>query len=151
MMAKQNDAAADVAQAQPMAAAPAVAIRVRFAPPGYPGKNPAVSRNVADAVLIGVFGERPLELAGFTLAQRAGDGQIVVFAPRTAPLQSAPEAIQPRRVKAPDGIETDSADGTIPATGAKQALDGLRQSLRDAWARANAGGVTQWGAEIPLG
>lgn len=123
--------------------------RIRFSPPSYAGKNPDTMPNIANGVILGVLGAK-LELAGFTLALNRANSTISVYMPKTAPLTSAPEAVQIARHKAPDGIETDSPDGTLPVNGGRAALDAFKQSVLDAWARCNAGGQTAWGTEFPL-
>ena len=110
--------------------------RVRFAPPSYPGKDPQ-KPYVASAVILGPLGDK-LELGGFVL-QRQPDSTISVYMAKAGTLASSPEAIAPARTKAPDGIETDAADGTMPVLGSRQAVEHLRQSIRNAWAACNVG------------
>ena len=126
--------------------------RVRFAPATYAGKadkDGKIARyNAATAVLLGCLGEK-LELGGFVLARNA-DGTISVYQPKTAPITSAPDAVAPARMKAPDGFETDAADGTLPVPGGRAALDALHQAMRDAWSKCATGGSPRWGIEYPI-
>lgn len=132
------------------AAAPRPVVSVRFAEPAYRGKPDASNNiarpNVADATLAGVFGDLPLCLAGLTLNKNGS--QIVIYMPKTGPIQGSPAAIQPAMIPAPDGVETES--GMVLAPGARGAVERLHDAIRNAWADANKTTTTAWGKDFPL-
>lgn len=126
-------------------------LSVRFSPPAYSAKaDGSESGNLADVALLGCFGDMPLQFAGFVVAKARSGSGLIVFMPKTAPLRSADPALQPARIPAPDGFETDSPDNTLPAPGGRQAIERYSAAVLTAWAECSRGGSPKWGAEYVL-
>ena len=109
------------------------------------GSTKAGARYLADAALLGCFGEHPIVIGGFTMTLDGRD--VVVYMPGSQYRRD----VRPVQVPLAQPIIVNGkpvAYQDDPA-GAK-AIDRLADSIRDAWATANGSGKDPFSGTWPL-
>ena len=128
------------ASATPSAVKP---LSVSFSP--RTGNTKAGARYLADAALLGCFGEVPIVIGGFTMTLDGRD--VVVYMPGSQYRRD----VRPMQVPLATAIIVNGKPVTHaddPA-GAK-AIDKLADGIRDAWAAANGSGKDPFAGTWPL-